>query len=70
MLITNGNAMKGTVFDDTNEMAMRLNIGDCLAFGSFIPSFDSSDVPVHLPMLWHVVRKEGSRLKLMSYFFF
>lgn len=70
MLITNGNAMKGTVFDDTNEMAMRLNIGDCLAFGSFIPSFDSSDVSVHLPMLWHVVGKEGSRLKLMSYLFF
>lgn len=41
MLITNGNAMMGTVFDDTNEMAIRLNIGDCLAFGSFIPSFDS-----------------------------
>ena len=70
MLITSANAMMGTVFDDTNEMAMRLNIGDCLAFGSFIPSFDSFDVPVRLPMLWHVIGKQGSRLKLLSYFFF
>lgn len=71
MLITNGNAMMGTVFDDISEMAMRLNIGDCLTFGSFIPSFDSSDVPVRLPMLWHVIDKQGgSRLKLLSYFFF
>ena len=71
MLITSANAMMGTVFDDTNEMAMRLNIGDCLTFGSFVPSFDSSDVPVRLPMLWHVIDKQcGSRLKLLSDFFF
>lgn len=70
MLITDANAMMGTVFDDTGEMAMRLNIGDCLTFGSFIPSFDSLDVPVRLPMLWHVIDKQGSRLKLLSYFFF
>lgn len=70
MLITNGNAMMGTVYDDTGDMAIRLNIGDCLTFGSFIPSFDSSDVPVSLPMLWHVIDKQGSKLKLLSYFFF
>lgn len=51
MLISNGNAMMGMVYDDTGDMAIRLNIGDCLTFGSFIPSFDSSDVPVRLPML-------------------
>lgn len=70
MLITNGNAMMGTVYDDSN-VAIRLNIGDCLTFGSFVPSFDSSDVPVRLPMLWHVIDKQGgSRLKLLSDFFF
>ena len=70
MLITSANAMMGTVFDNTIEMAMRLNIGDCIAFGSFVPSFDSSDVPIRLPMLWHVIDKQGSKLKLLSYFFF
>lgn len=70
MLITNGNAMMGTVYDDTGDMAIRLNIGDYLTFGSFVPSFNSSDVPVRLPMLWHVIDKQDSRLKLLSYFFF
>ena len=70
MLITNGNAMMGTVYDDISDMAIRLKIGDCLSFGSFIPSFDSSNVPVRLPMLWHVIDKQGSRLKLLSNFFF
>ncbi len=70
MLITDGNAMMGTVFDDTSEMAMWLNIGDCLTFGSFAPSVDSFDVPVRFPMLWHVIDKQENRLKLLSYFFF
>ena len=70
MLITNGNAMMGTVFDDAGEAAMRLNIGDSLTFGSFVPSVDSFGVPVCFPMLWHVIDKQGCRLKLLSYFFF
>lgn len=70
MLITNGNSMWGTVFDDPGKTAMQLNIGDCLTFGSFVPSFDSSDVSVRLPMLWHVIDKQENRLKLLSYFFF
>ncbi len=28
MLITNGNSMMGTVYDDVNKMAMRLRIGN------------------------------------------
>ena len=70
MLITNGNSMWGTVFDAPGKTAMRLNIGDCLTFGSFVPSVDSSDLNIRLPMLWHVIEKDGSRLKLLSYFFF
>lgn len=70
MLITNGNAMMGTVYDNAHDIAMQLSVGDCLAFGSFVPSFDSFDVPVRLPMLWHVIDKQGSKLKLLSYFFF
>lgn len=67
MLITNGNSMWGTVFDSPGKKAIRLNLGECLAFGSFVPSFDSSDVPVRLPMLWHVIDKQDSRLKLLSF---
>lgn len=70
MLITNGNSMWGTVFDSPGKKAIRLNLGECLAFGSFVPSFDSSDVPVRLPMLWHAIDKQDSRLKLLSFFFF
>lgn len=39
MLITRGNAMMGTVYDDINKMATQLNVGDCLTFGSFVPVF-------------------------------
>lgn len=70
MLITNGNSMWGTVFDTPGKKAMRLNIGDCLTFGSFVPPVDSSDLKIRLPMLWHVIGKDGNRLKLLSYFFF
>lgn len=70
MLITNGGHMYGTIFDDPGEKAMQLNIGDCLTFGSFVPSVDSSDLNIRLPMLWHVIGKDGNRLKLLSYFFF
>lgn len=70
MLITNGNAMMGTVFDDPGEMAMQLSIGNCLTFGSFMTLVDSFNIPVRLPMLWHVVDKQENRLKLLSYFFF
>lgn len=70
MLITNGNSMWGTVYDSIDETAMRLNIGDCLTFGSFVPSVDSSDLNIRLPMLWHVIGKDRNRLKLLSYFFF
>lgn len=70
MLITNGNSIWGTVFDPPGKKAMRLNIGDCLTFGSFVPPVDSSDLKIRLPMLWHVIGKDGNRLKLLSYFFF
>lgn len=70
MLITNSNAMWGTVYDGIDETAMRLNIGDCLTFGSFVPSVDSSDLNIRLPMLWHVIGKDGNKLKMLSYFFF
>lgn len=70
MLITNGNSMLGTIFDNPCKIAKQLNIGDCLTFGSFIPSVDSSDLNIRLPMFWHVIGKNGNKLKLLSYFFF
>ena len=70
MLITNGNSMWGTVYDSIDETVLQLNIGDCLTFGFFVPSVDSSDLNIRLPILWHVIGKDGKRLKLLSYFFF
>lgn len=70
MLITRGNAMMGTVYDNINKMAVQLNVGDCLMFGSFVPIVDSSDLNIRLPMLWHVIDKKENKLKLLSYFFF
>ena len=70
MLITNRNSMMGTVYDHINDLAMRLNIGDCLTFGSFVPAVDSSDLNIRLPMLWHVINKQKNKLRLLSYFFF
>ena len=66
MLITNGDAMWGTVYDDIDKMALQLKIGDCLTFGAFVP--DGSYI--RFPMLWHVIDKAENRLKLFSYFFF
>ena len=70
MLITNGNSILGTVNDDINRMAKRLNVNDCLAFGSFVPNVDSSNLDIRLPMLWHVIDRKENKLKLLSYFFF
>lgn len=70
MLITNCDYMMGTVFDDVNKMALHLKIGDCLTFGSFVPWDDNSDPVVRFPMPWHVIDREGNKLKLLSYFFF
>ena len=70
MLITSGNSMWGTVYDDINKMALQLNVGDCLTFGSFVPIVDSPDFDIRLPMLWHVVDRKENKLKLLSYFFF
>ena len=36
MLITNGDFMWGTVFDNINKMALQLKIGDCLTFGNVL----------------------------------
>lgn len=70
MLITNGGAMMGTVYDDINKMAMELKVGDCLTFGSFIPQTDSFALDIRFPMLWHVIDRKENKLKLLSYFFF
>ena len=70
MLITNGDSMMGTVYDDIHKSAMKLQIGDCLSFGAFVPNVDSLDIEIRLPMLWHVIDRDENRLKLLSYFFF
>lgn len=71
MLITNHGSMWGTVYDDINEMALQLKVGDCLTFGSFLPGTSNSwKSAVRVPMLWHVIDKKESKLKLLSYFFF
>ena len=70
MLITDDNAMRGTIYDDVNTMALRLKIGDCLTFGSFVPIMDSLVPKIRIPMLWHVIDKKENKLKLLSYFFF
>lgn len=70
MLITNGSAIMGTIFDDARKAAMQLKVGDCLSFGSFVPDVDSFCVDVRFPMLWHVIDRKDNKLKLLSYFFF
>lgn len=70
MLITNPDSMWGTVYDDTNKLALQLKIGDCLSFGSFIPNETYQAPSIRVPMLWHVIDKKNNRLKLLSYFFF
>lgn len=70
MLITNGDSMMGTVYDNINKMALELKIGDCISFGSFIPDVDSGTPKIRFPMLWHVIDRNGTKLKLLSYFFF
>lgn len=61
--------MWGTVYDDINKMALKLNIDDCLSFSSFIPQ-DSFGIQIRFPMLWHVIDRKDNKLKLLSYFFF
>lgn len=70
MLITNGDFMWGTVFDDINKKALQLKIGDCLTFGNFIPDGECRKTDIRVPMIWHVIDKKWKRLKLLSYFFF
>ena len=70
MLITNGDFMWGTVFDDINKKALLLKIGDCLAFGNFLADDGNGESAIRVPMLWHVIGKKGNKLKLLSYFFF
>ena len=70
MLITNPNYMWGTVFEDNHTLAAQMKIGDCLSFGTFEPDVDASTLKIRMPMLWHVIDKNGSKLKLLSYFFF
>lgn len=70
MLITNGYTIWGTAFDAIDDVAPKLSIGDSLAFGKFIPKTDVPGVPIRFPMIWHVIDKQGSNLKLLSYFFF
>ena len=70
MLITNGSSMYGTVYEDIHKMAMQLKVGDCISFGSFVSVVDSVSPEIRLPMLWHVIDRKESKLKLLSYFFF
>ena len=70
MLITNGSSMYGTVYEDIHKMAMQLKVGDCITFGSFVSVVDSVSPEIRLPMLWHVIDRKESKLKLLSYFFF
>lgn len=70
MLITNGDSMWGTVYDDINKMALQLKVGDCLTFGHFLPDDGSGKSAIRVPMPWHVIDKKGNQLKLLSYFFF
>ena len=71
MLITNGNSMWGTVYDDINQMALQIKIGECLTFGSFVPEdIGYPYLDIRLPMLWHVIDRKENKLKLLSYFFF
>lgn len=68
MLITNGYKMFGTVVDDVSDVAPQLGVGDCLTLGSYVACLDSSSTPVRLPMPWHVIERQGNKLKLLSYF--
>ena len=70
MLITSGDSIMGTVFDDIGQAALRLKLGDCISFGSFVPEAVPSDMEIRLPMLWHVIDRKENRLKLLSCFFF
>lgn len=70
MFLTDGHALMGTIFDDNDTRLQQLDIGHCLAFGSFIPICDSFDVNIRLPMLWHMIERDGKKCKLLSYFFF
>lgn len=40
MVITNGDSLFGTVLDDVNKMVLKMNVGDSLTFGKFVPSSD------------------------------
>lgn len=70
MLITNGFKMFGTVVDDVGDVAPQLGVGDCLTLGSYVACLDSTSTPVRFPMPWHVIERQGNKLKLLSYFLF
>ncbi len=70
MLITNGDSIWGTVYDSIRKAMLKLNIGDCLTFGSSVTELNSGDPKIRFPMLWHVIDKKDHKLKLLSYFCF